>query len=189
MDLIFATHNLNKVYELRKLFKENNCNYNILSLDDLKCKAQVTETGATFKENSLLKAKAIYEIYKIPVIADDSGLCVDALDGGPGIFSSRYSGGSSSDNIDLLLNSMENIEKREAHFNCTICYYDGNPEFFEGIVQGEIGYKRVGQSGFGYDPIFLYEGKSFASISLDEKNKISHRSKALKKFFSYIYKN
>ncbi|MFA6661761.1 MAG: RdgB/HAM1 family non-canonical purine NTP pyrophosphatase [Bacilli bacterium] len=189
MDIIFATHNLNKVCELRKLLKENNCNYNILSLDDLKCKVEVIETGTTFKENSLLKAKAIYEIYKIPVLADDSGLCVDALDGAPGIFSSRYSGGSSSDNIDLLLKNMENIDNRDAHFNCTVCYYDSNPNFFEGIVQGEIGYKRVGQSGFGYDPIFMYEDKSFAAISLDDKNKISHRAKALKKFLSYIYNN
>jgi non-canonical purine NTP pyrophosphatase (RdgB/HAM1 family) len=137
-----------------------------------------------------LKAKAIYDLVKKPVISDDSGLSVDALGGDPGVFSHRFAGPTDQDRINKILTLLENVddEKRTAHFTCAICFIDenGNEHIFEEKCEGTIARKQEGENGFGYDPIFLYEGKTFADISSEEKNEISHRGRAIKSFVNYI---
>ena len=142
--------------------------------------------GKTFEENALIKAKTYYNKYHLPTISDDSGLVVKALNGAPGIYSKRYSGGNDQDNINLLLKKLKNEKDRSAFFECAICYYDGDAHYFIGKCHGDIGFIPEGDDGFGYNPIFLYNGKSFAQISLDEKNKISHRARAINEFVKYI---
>jgi len=154
---------------------------------------EVPETGTTFEENAWLKAKAVYDIVKIPVLADDSGLEVDYLNGAPGVYSSRFAGENATDddNCAKLLKELENVDpdKRTAQFRCVIVYYDGEiNKVFEGICNGTIIYEKRGSGGFGYDPLFVPDGYSetYAELEPEIKNKISHRGKALKKFVDYI---
>ena len=187
MNIILATHNKNKVIEIRNILNS----YTVLTLDDLNDFDEVEETGKSFRENAFLKAEFYHKKYRLPVIADDSGLTVDALNGEPGIYSARYSkSGDPVENYKLLLENMKNIEDRRAHFNCTICYIDaiGSPHYFEGEIKGLINHDPLGKFGFGYDPIFYLpqKNKTFAELPSEEKNKISHRAIAIAKFIDYI---
>ncbi len=182
MKIIAATKNKNKLREFGEILK----GFEIISQEEAGIDLDVEETGTTFEENSYLKAKAIYDATEIAAIADDSGLCVDALGGEPGVYSARYGGEGYDDKgrVTLLLKNMENVpdEKRSARFVCAITLVSG-----EGIItargecEGKIDYAPKGTNGFGYDPVFFVEkfGKTMAEITPEEKNEISHRGKAL----------
>ncbi|MCH5165485.1 MAG: RdgB/HAM1 family non-canonical purine NTP pyrophosphatase [Clostridiales bacterium] len=176
--IVLATGNKGKLNEFRAILKD----YEILTPRELNVDFDVEETGETFYDNALIKARALYEICKLPTLADDSGLCVDALGGAPGVFSARYSGGNDKDNIDKLLNELSTAKGRKAHFSCCIVYYDGaSVVSATGETHGIITREVIGNGGFGYDPVFLSDdlGKTFGEASEDEKNKISHRARAL----------
>lgn len=189
MDLIVATHNKGKLREIQGLVPEG---VNVVSLEDLDMSTEIEETGTTLQENALIKARYLYKAYKKPVLADDTGLEVSALKGAPGVYSARYAGEPSNaeHNMDLLLKNLEGETSRSARFRTVIAYIDeqGEETLFEGIVEGTILEKRCGEDGFGYDPIFQPKGYdvSFAQMSLAEKNKISHRARAVKKFGDFI---
>ena len=182
MKIVLASSNPHKVKEINEIVKSygiNNIEF-ILPSGDF----NPIETGTTFQENSLIKAKAGWEISKTWCLADDSGLCIDALDGKPGIYSARYA--EEGKRCARVLSELEGIddEKRTARFKCCICYIDekGETHVVTGVCEGKIGYEKRGTNGFGYDPIFMYGDKSFAEISAEEKNRVSHRSDALRKF-------
>jgi XTP/dITP diphosphohydrolase len=194
-EVLIATKNVGKVKEFQTLFDR----YGIkaVSLLDLEQELpDIEETGSTFEENAALKSEGIAEILNIPVMADDSGLVIDALDGRPGIFSARYAGEPKDDkrNIVKVLNELENVpeEKRTARFVCVISVsVPGQPTIFrKGFCEGTIGMEEVGNHGFGYDPIFIPEGQqqTMAELSPDEKNKISHRSNAIIQLEDWIQK-
>jgi XTP/dITP diphosphohydrolase len=189
MDLIFATHNKGKLKEVQMLVPEG---ITVISLDDLGVVEEIEETGTTLQENALIKARFLFSRYKSPVLADDTGLEVSGLDGAPGVYSARYAGepSNSEHNMDLLLRNMQGFEDRLARFRTVIAYINkkGEEILFEGIVEGTILLARQGTEGFGYDPIFKPLGSdlSFAQMPLTEKNTISHRGRALKKFGDYI---
>lgn len=186
MKFIIATHNQKKLAELRRILsplgiQALTAEEADISFDD------VEETGVTFEENARIKARALFDASGYGTIADDSGLCVDALDGAPGVYSARYSGehGNDADNIVLLLKNMEGIPdgERTARFVCAICCVmpDGTDFIVRGECEGKIGYECVGDEGFGYDPVFmLNDGRSMAQLSKEEKDAISHRGNALR---------
>jgi len=163
-------------------------------MKDLDINLDIEENGSTFEENAIIKAKALYEYINNPeyiVIADDSGLCVDYLNGEPGIYSARFSGGNDAENRKKLLDLLQDVptEKRSAHFNCTITLINnGNSTIFEGICNGMITEKESGENGFGYDSLFFYPelNKTFAELSAEEKNQVSHRANAVKKMKEYL---
>ena len=188
MKIILATHNDNKLREIRKIFEATNIEF--VSLKELNFKEEIEETGKTFEENAYIKAKYISDIYNLPTLADDSGLEIEALDGFPGVYSARYANGNFHLAMTNILEELKDEKNRKADFNCSICYIDENKEkhMFVGKCYGEIGTCIKGDDGFGYDPIFNVGGRSFAELSLDEKNKISHRGLALKRFYDYIKK-
>ena len=181
--LVFASRNKGKIKEVAEILS----GYEILSLNDLSFDGDIEETGKTFEENSFIKAKAAFDSFRLPSIADDSGLCVDALGGAPGIYSARYSGehGDDKSNRALLLENMKGVADRSAKFVTVITYIDenGNASYYAGETLGEILHGEDGDMGFGYDPIFFsYElKKSFGQALPEEKNSVSHRYKALKK--------
>ena len=182
--LFIASKNKGKINEIRAYL--NQFGNEIFSLLDAPDIPDIDETGKTFEDNALLKAKAVYNIVKIPVLADDSGLEVDYLKGAPGIYSARYSGinASDKDNIDKLLTELNEISfnQRTARFKCVICMYDGlNEKYFDGVCEGNIITYPKGENGFGYDPLFMPKGYSLTFAELDQKikNKKSHRGKAL----------
>ena len=183
MRVIIASSNKGKIREYSQLLLP--LGYEVISAKDAGVDIDVEETGSTFAENSALKARAIYALCHECVLADDSGLCVDALDGAPGIYSARF-GGLDTDEArcELLLEKLKGIpdEKRTAHFVCTIhfIYADGREVAVEGRVNGIIAHSPSGDNGFGYDPVFLYNGISFADVGSDVKNEVSHRANALK---------
>ncbi len=189
MDLIFATHNKGKLKEVQGFVPEG---IKVISLDDLGVNAEIEETGTTLEENALIKARFLYARFKQPVLADDTGLEVHALNGAPGVYSARYAGahGDAENNMRLLLKNMENVQERSARFRTVMAHIDarGKEMLFEGIVVGSILHERQGTDGFGYDPIFQPEGfqVSFAQMPLEEKNRISHRARALKLFMDFI---
>lgn len=155
----------------------------VVTPKELGLEFDVEETGDTFFDNALLKAKALYELCGLPAMADDSGLCVDALGGGPGVYSARYSGGGDSENIDKLLATLGDRADRAAKFVCCIVYYDGkNTVCAEGETVGHITMARDGEGGFGYDPVFFsYDlNKTFGVAAESEKNAVSHRARALR---------
>lgn len=184
MKLIIASNNKHKISEIKSIlsgkFEE------ILSLSEAGIDHETVEDGETFLENSLKKAREICAISGAVALADDSGLCVNALSGAPGVYSARYSGeGANADsNNRLLLKNLEGVGDREAYFICTVAvvYPDGREVTAEGRVYGEIIDSYRGSHGFGYDPIFLVKGdkRTLAEMSDDEKNAISHRGEALK---------
>ena len=189
-ELIFASHNNGKIAEIRTILEP--LGIRVLSGNDLKL-PDVEETGKTFEENAYIKALAAAREKNIPCIADDSGLCVDAMNGRPGVFSARYAPDHDFDKgMDKLLNELAETKSsnRSAHFSCVIvlAHPNGNYKSFEGRVDGSIATKKSGHSGFGYDPIFIPTGynRSFAEFDSDEKNKISHRGRALQKFINYL---
>lgn len=191
-EILFASHNEGKIAEVKQILLP--LGINIKSALDMEL-PDIEETGTTFAENSLLKSQTLAKKFGLPCIADDSGLCVDALDGAPGVFSARYAPDRDfQKGMQKLLSEMEksSIKSRSAHFSCVISlsFPDGKYELFEGIVNGKIADKPNGISGFGYDPIFIPEGYecSFAEMKKEDKNKISHRGRALQKFKQYLEK-
>ena len=187
--LVFATNNAHKLEEIRAILGNK---IEILSLNDINCHADIPETADTLEGNAALKAQYIYNNYGLNCFADDTGLEVEALDGAPGVYSARYAGGEGHDseaNMKKLLSEMKGKENRKARFRTAICLIEGGKEhLFEGIVNGEIIEERRGGEGFGYDPVFVPEGYSetFAEMGSDEKNKISHRARAVKKLCEYL---
>lgn len=186
MKIILASNNKNKLREFREILEP--AGFEVISQSEAGADIEVEETGTTFEENAFLKAKAIYDMIKLPVIADDSGLEVDALNGAPGIFSARYA--EEGKRCARVLSELEGVpdEKRTARFICCICYIDEKGEKYvvKGACEGKIGYEKRGTNGFGYDPIFMYGDRSFAEISAEEKNRVSHRSAALRLFEEVI---
>ena len=190
--IVLASHNLNKAQEIQMLLG-NQFHVILQQTFDI---PPIEETGSTFEENALLKAKAVYDIIGLPVIGDDSGLEVVALNNQPGVYSSRFAGDNASDddNIDKLLKKMHNIptEKRTARFRCVVAFLgtssDDQPVFFEGEWAGYIAKERTGKNGFGYDPVFvdLQSNLTAAELESDQKNKISHRGKAMQSLKSYL---
>lgn len=188
MKIVLASQNKKKIAELRTLLGELIPDVEILSLAEVGITDEIVEDGDSFEANALIKARAAATSGYIGV-GDDSGLCVDALGGAPGIYSARYAGehGDDEANLDLVLKNMEGKTDRRAAFHCCIaCVFpDGSaPIVCHGRVDGELLYARDGEGGFGYDPIFYYPpyGKSFGMSSAEDKNKISHRSRALAAF-------
>jgi len=192
MNKIFiASKNKGKIKEIK--FCLDGLNIELFSLLDTPDIPDIAETGKTFEENAWLKAEQVYKLTGIPVIADDSGLEVDYLNGEPGVYSARYAGeiASDDDNCNKLLSKLENIEfdKRAATFCCVIVYYDGfNKKVFVGKCSGHIITYQRGEKGFGYDPLFVPDGYSstFAELDPETKNTISHRGKALVNLMYYL---
>lgn len=192
MKIIVATNNRGKLEEIEQIMTGKNVKLSTLSDEGIK--AEFDETGTTFEENALIKARTVYNIVHKPVISDDSGLCVDALLGAPGIYTSRYFRENAKDdeNISKLLNAMKDVptEKRSAKFVCVIAYIDelGKEHVYRGECGGEISFERMGRFGMGYDPVFYYPPyeRTFAQCSDDEKNAVSHRNEALSKFLKDI---
>jgi XTP/dITP diphosphohydrolase len=182
MKVIFATGNKGKLREVKKIFETES--FKIISLDELNFFEEIDETGSTFEENAFIKADTIFKKFRLPVIADDSGLAVDQLDGKPGVFSARYAGENVTyeDNNKKLLKELTNFpQPHYAKFVCCAVFVDEqNRIAVNGYLKGEIIKEFKGVNGFGFDPIFKPEGYSItlAEMSLEEKNKISHRSKA-----------
>jgi XTP/dITP diphosphohydrolase len=166
--------------------------YQLSTLEQIGCAEELPETTDTLEGNSLQKAQYLYDHFRLPCISDDSGLEVEALKGEPGVYSARYAGPqrNSDDNIDLLLQKLRDVKNRSARFRTVITLMDefGNPRLFEGIVNGQIIDQRRGNDGFGYDPVFVPDGyeQTFAEMPLDEKNKISHRARAIQKLIAYL---
>ena len=188
--IILASNNKNKLREIKDVLEQ--FNINVISQEEAGYDIEVDETGTTFEENAILKAEAIYNLAKSPVISDDSGLEIDALNGEPGVYSKRYAGPNATDKekIELIFKKMENIpdEKRTARFTCAICYIDeyGIKHVFKESCEGKILREIKGKDGFAYDPIFQYGDKTFAEISEEEKNKVSHRGKAIRALVNYF---
>ena len=188
--LYLATQNKHKVEELSALLQDN---FVIRDLSTLSLTEEIPETGNTLEENSLQKARYIAEKFQVTCLADDSGLEVEALDGAPGVFSARYAGEPKNDqaNLHLLLTNLSGITNRRARFVTVLTYYaNGSYTSFEGEIQGSIVEVPRGTQGFGYDPIFQPENetRTFAEMSLAEKNLIAHRARALEKFKNYLDK-
>ena len=183
MDFLIATHNKKKQAEMQRVLEP--LGINVKTAADLGIElSEVEENGTTFYENARIKALSSCKESGLPCIADDSGICVDHLGGGPGIYSARYSGGDDEDNNDKLLSELEGVEKekRTAHYACSIscCFPDGRELKAEGKCYGYIGFERQGTGGFGYDPLFITEKGCFGELSPEEKDEISHRGIALR---------
>jgi len=188
IDLVFVTNNKFKLEEIQNIvgFK-----YRIMSLKDINCYDEIPETHMTIEENASEKSHYIYKRYELDCFADDTGLEIDALDGRPGVFSARYAGEGKDfdDNMNKVLSELQNISNRKARFRTVISLIlDGNEYQFEGIVNGQILTQKIGKKGFGYDPIFQPDGfsKSFAQLTMKEKNKISHRGMAIQKMIEFL---
>ena len=187
--LIVASKNSGKINEFKRILQIASLDIELVT--DLEI-PDVTETGKTFEENSLLKARTICKLTGLPAIADDSGICVDALGGAPGLYSARYSGQGDTANNEKLLAEMANVpdESRGAYFICVAAYVrpDGFEKVEEGRFYGKILHQSKGSGGFGYDPLFQPEGLncSSAELSAEEKDAISHRGKAMRAIAPYI---
>ncbi len=191
MKLIFATSNQNKKKEVEAILSSTS-DIKVLGFSDIGFKEEIKETENSIKGNAILKANHIWDLYGECVFAEDTGLEVDALDGAPGVYSARYAGeGKNSDaNIELLLQNMMYKNDRSAQFTTVIAYRDKNTiKSFTGIIKGQIAEKKMGNNGFGYDPIFIPDGYelSFAQMNQKEKNNISHRKLAMDKFIKFLY--
>jgi XTP/dITP diphosphohydrolase len=188
MKLIFASHNENKTAEIRQLLPAG---IELLSLNDLNFQEEIIETSDTLEGNSALKAAYIYSMFKLPCFADDSGLEVDFLQNRPGVYSARYAGEPKNDdnNMNKLLDDLKGIKHRNAQFRTVITLMLESATYsFEGIITGEITEQKIGENGFGYDPIFrpIDEVKTFAQMTMKEKNARSHRALALEKMISFL---
>lgn len=189
MKIILATFNKHKLFEISQLI--GSAEIELLSLEDIGYNEEIIEDGKSFIENALIKAETIYNKYKIPTLADDSGICIDALGGEPGIHSARFAGEktSSKEKNRIVIDMLKGMEDRKAHYTCALAYIDETEKFIvEKYCHGEIIDQEKGEEGFGYDPIFFIEAynKTLAEISLDEKNKISHRGQAFREFKKHI---
>ena len=183
-----ATNNAKKLKEIKRILSA--LGHDAKTLRELGIEIEIEENGTTFAENAVIKAKAIAEICKMPTISDDSGLEVDFLDGAPGVYTARYAGENATDddNIDKLLNALNGVENenRKAAFVSSVCLYIPTETGVDtsvvctGKCEGWIGWERIGDGGFGYDPIFMVGDTSYSQMSAEEKDAISHRGKALR---------
>lgn len=188
MKLVFASNNKHKIKELKELLPDK---FEIVSLEDIGCTEDIAETADTIEGNAILKANYVTQNYGLPCFADDSGLEVEALDGAPGVYSARYAGEqkSDSDNIAKLLEQLKHSENRKAQFKTVIVLNLNNQQhLFTGIIEGEITPEKRGTNGFGYDPVFIAENssKTFAELTSEEKNKVSHRARAVEKLSNWL---
>jgi XTP/dITP diphosphohydrolase len=189
MQIVFATNNKNKIYEVSRSIGER---IKLLSLEEIGCAEELPETQATLEGNALQKARYVFEKYGKDCFADDTGLEIAALEGRPGVYSARYAGEqkNAGDNVKKVLEEMKGKRDRSAKFRTVIALVMGGKEyFFEGAVEGIILEKMQGEKGFGYDPIFSplsNPGVSFAQMSIEEKNKISHRGIAVQKLVAFL---
>ncbi|MCO6495312.1 MAG: RdgB/HAM1 family non-canonical purine NTP pyrophosphatase [Bacteroidetes bacterium] len=189
MSLIFATGNIHKIEEASEILK-----IQILPATKEWLMNTPEETGKSFEENALIKAKYIFDTTGYACFAEDSGLCVEALNGTPGIYSARFAGENATDvaNNLLLLDKLKGREDRRAYFCAIICYIDAQGySFFEGRIYGKIAVEISGKTGFGYDPLFIPDGydSTFAELGKTIKNSISHRKMALEKFKEFLNSN
>lgn len=188
MELVFATNNGHKIQEVRQLLKQH---VQLLSLQDIGCSEELPETGNTLEANAVQKARYVHDKFKANCFADDTGLEIESLNGDPGVYSARYAGEekSAEKNIQKVLEKLTGIQNRKAVFKTIISLIINNKEYlFEGIVKGNISTELKGKMGFGYDPIFIPEGYtiSFAEMTLEEKNRISHRARAVNKLAEFL---
>ena len=188
MQLVFASNNKNKIQEIQLLVPNS---IQIMSLEDIGCFDDIPETANTIEENAILKANYVTEKYGYNCFADDSGLEIDALNGEPGVYSARYAGEPKDDNenIEKVLVNLKDKTNRKANFKTVICLnIDGQQHLFTGIIDGKIIDEKIGNNGFGYDPIFVADGyqKTFAELSMEEKSTISHRGKAVRLLIGYL---
>lgn len=185
--LVFATNNKHKLEEVQALIGTK---FQLKTLEDIGCFDDIPETGHTFIDNASQKSHYIFDKYNMDCFSDDSGLEIDALNGAPGVYSAHYSGSRDSEtNLQLVLNNMKDISARSARFKCIISLIlNGKEHHFEGSVEGTIRTERSGASGFGYDPIFQPEGYAitFAEMTAEEKNSVSHRARAVKKLVLFL---
>ena len=187
--LVFATNNAHKLEEVAAILGDP---VELLSLNDIGCQADIPETAETLEGNALLKSSYIYKNYHLDCFADDTGLEVEALNGAPGVYSARYAGGEGHDaqaNMLKLLHELDGKENRKAQFRTAISLIlDGKEYLFEGVIKGEIIKEKRGDSGFGYDPVFMPEGydRTFAELGNDIKNQISHRALAVQKLCEFL---
>ncbi len=181
-----ASTNEGKISEIKSIFKD----VEIISMRELGFTGEIEETGNSFKENAKIKAETIAKLYNMPALADDSGLCVNALHGAPGIYSARFSGGGAAENRRRLLQQMEHITDRNAHFESAVCLCmpDGKTYFGEGRTYGRVLYEEIGTMGFGYDCVVYSDDlkKSFGLCTEEEKNTVSHRYRALQDLLKNI---
>jgi XTP/dITP diphosphohydrolase len=183
--LIFATNNVHKVSEIQSLLSKD---INVITLQQAGINIDIPEPYDTLQENANTKAKTIFEITKQNCFSEDTGLEIDALNGAPGVHSARYASEDNA-NIEKVLTNLKNIENRTAQFRTVICLiWEQKEYYFEGVCRGHIAEQNSGTAGFGYDPIFIPEGatKSFATMTMDEKNSYSHRQKAVTQLFSFL---
>jgi XTP/dITP diphosphohydrolase len=188
MKICFATNNKKKIEEVKAALGEA---FTIVSLSEIGCHEELPETGDTLDHNAFQKARYVFENYGVDCFADDTGLEVEALNGAPGVYSGRYAGEPRSDerNIEKLLKAMEGKTNRKARFRTVIALIQGGMEFsFEGVAEGEIIKEKIGMGGFGYDPVFRPKGfeQTFAELSMEEKNRISHRGKAVQALVKFL---
>lgn len=188
MKLVFASANEHKVREISKMIGTS---FELLGLKDIKCFEDIPETSETIEGNAIQKAVYVFEKYGIDCFAEDTGLEIEALDMKPGVYTARYAGEEKDPeaNMSKVLKELQQEMRREARFKTVIAYIkDGKVMTFEGIINGQIAQAKMGDKGFGYDPIFIpkNETRSFAQMSDDEKNQVSHRSRALNKFLNYL---
>ena len=188
MKLVFATNNLNKLAEVQKMLPTT---IDLLSLKDINCFDDIEETATTLEGNAQIKANHISEKYGYNCFADDTGLEVSALNGAPGVYSARYAGEptNAENNMQKLLNELHNQTNRDAQFRTSICLnLNGEQFLFDGVCKGQILSEKQGEQGFGYDPIFQPESykKSFAEMTAEEKNEISHRGLAIQQLVSFL---
>lgn len=193
MKIVIASHNQGKINEIKEMLKP--LGIEVVPAADLNL-PDIEETGTTFEENARLKADSLCTLSGIPCLADDSGLCVDALDGAPGVYSARYAPNRDFDKgMEMLIADVDatGSANRDAHFACVLAFAvpDQETKIFEGRVEGEITKEKSGENGFGYDPIFLPKGynKTFGHFTHEEKAKISHRGRAFEKFIDYLKNN
>ncbi|MCO5937289.1 non-canonical purine NTP diphosphatase [Mucilaginibacter sp. RB4R14] len=186
--LVFATNNAHKLEEVQA---KAGTQIKLLTLNDIGCQDDIEETGFTFNENASIKSRHIYQKYNLNCFGDDSGLEIEALNNEPGIYSARYAGkhGDHEANMDKVLNNLKGETNRKARFRTVISLiWNGDEHFFDGIVNGTIRHERCGTAGFGYDPIFQPDGYeiTFAEMSMEEKNRISHRGRAVDLLISFL---
>lgn len=187
MELVIATNNQGKLMELQNLLPD----FKLLTLKDIGFNSEIPEPYDTFHENALTKAQTVYQYCGKMTMADDSGICIDTLNGAPGVFSARFAGQNATDgqNVAKVLQSLETRNNRAAHYISVICLIiNGSPEYFEGKCFGTITHELQGDGGFGYDPIFLPNGfqKTFAEMDLPLKNELSHRGEAIKEMVKFL---
>lgn len=190
MKIVFASNNKNKVQEIQNQVPES---IQIVTLEEIGCFEDIEETGITLEENAIIKANYVTEKYDLPCFADDTGLEIEALNGEPGVYSARYAGEekNSEANMQKVLKNLNGVSNRKAQFKTVIALNINNEQYlFTGTVEGEIRNEQKGTNGFGYDPIFEpeYLGKTFAEMTLEDKNKMSHRGRAVEKLITFLSK-